>query len=390
MAESKGNSLVIKIVVVALWLALIVPGGMQLWAHRNYEEAVVLGPGVTEVKKLSDWAPYMKNSPNDVSIYVMDSGVPGGTMLVIAGTHPEEPAAVMSAVTIVENVVPTTGKILVAVRANKSASTVTRPGDAYPQFFSIDTDFGERTFRVGDRWTNPLDSWPDPEVYVHYPSKQLLAYMDVRNLNRTWPGRPDGMLTEKTTRAFIDLIRAENVDIFIDNHEAELEYSVISTIVAHQRAADVAAMASMMLSAMEFNMGMEFSPMLLHGLSHREVGDHTDALAFEIEVPEPFLDRVRGITDEALLLEGKDEFVMRAGEHGLLYEKIDENGWNIHERTGRTNSTIDQIVQMFAEFYPDKPITYENLPKRDDILANGLGHYLLDPAQAEAGKVVYE
>jgi|ADurb_Gel_01_Slu_FD_contig_41_2203760_length_7532_multi_9_in_0_out_0_4 hypothetical protein len=390
MADSKGNSLVIKIVVVALWLALIIPGGRQLAAHRNYEEAVVLGPGVTEVKKLSDWAPYVANTPNDCSIYVLDSGVPGGSMLVIGGTHPEEPAGVLSAVTIVENVVPTTGKIYVAVRANRSASTVTRPGDAYPQFFNINTDFGKRTFRMGDRWSNPLDSWPDPEVYVHYPSKQLLAYMDVRNLNRTWPGRPDGMITERTTRAFIDMIKAENIDIFVDNHEAELEYSVISTIVAHQAAADVAAMASMMLSAGEFNMGMEFSPTLLHGLSHREVGDHTDAYAFEIEVPEPFLDRVRGITDEALLLEGKDEFVMRAGQAGLLYEKIDENGWNIHERVGRTNSTIDMIVQMFAMFYPDKPITYESLPMRNDIVANGLGHYLLDPAQAEADRVVYE
>ncbi|OPZ63727.1 MAG: hypothetical protein BWY85_01547 [Firmicutes bacterium ADurb.Bin506] len=107
-------------------------------------------------------------------------------------------------------------------------------------------------------------------------------------------------------------------------------------------------------------------------------------------MPEPFLDRVRGITDEALLLEGKDEFVMRAGQAGLLYEKIDENGWNIHERVGRTNSTIDMIVQMFAMFYPDKPITYESLPMRNDIVANGLGHYLLDPAQAEADRVVYE
>ena len=53
-------------------------------------------------------------------------------------------------------------------------------------------------------------------------------------------------------------------------------------------------MASMMLSATEFNMGMEYSPKKLHGLSHREIGDFTRALVFEIETPEPFLDRVRG------------------------------------------------------------------------------------------------
>ena len=388
--SSTGSNLTMKLIVAVLWFAWMIPAGMQFAAHKDYLEPVVLGPGVTEVKKLSDWAPYLKGSVNDCNIYVLDSGVPGGTMLVLGGTHPEEPAGVMSAVTIIENTVPTEGRILVATRANRSASTVTRPGDAYPQFFHIPTAFGQRKFRNGDRWCNPLHSWPDPEVYVHYPSRQMLAYMDVRNLNRTWPGRPDGLLGERTAAAFIDLIKAENVDVFIDNHEAELEYSVISTIVAHQTAADVASMASMMLSAEQFPMGMEFSPMLLHGLSHREVGDHTQALAFEIEVPEPFLDRVRGVTDEALLLEGKDAFVMKAGEAGLLYERIDEEGWHIDERVGRTNSTIDMIVQMFNEFYPDKTITYDNLPLRDEIVANGLGYYLLNPDESDQDRVVLD
>ncbi|HOK70607.1 MAG TPA: succinylglutamate desuccinylase, partial [Bacillota bacterium] len=140
----------------------------------------------------------------------------------------------------------------------------------------------------------------------------------------------------------------------------------------------------------EFHMGMEYSPETLHGLSHREVGDFTDALAFEIEVPEPFLDRVRGVTDEKLLLEGKDEFVMKAGEHGLLYESIDENGWPIDERVGRTNSTIDMVITMFNEFEPGREIGYVNLPLRDEVVANGLGSYLLDPNSAAPDRVVFD
>jgi len=377
-----------RIIICVLWLALVIPGGYQLADHRSYMEPVALGPGVTEVKKLSDWAPYIEGTVNDANVYVLDSGVPGGTAVIIGGTHPEEPAGVLSAVTIVENCVPTSGRLIVLAHANRSASTVTRPGDAYPQFFSIATDFGVRKFRMGDRWTNPLDSWPDPEVYIHYPSKQLLAYMDVRNLNRTWPGRADGLLTERTCAAITDLIRRENADVFIDLHEAELEYSVISTIVAHQNAADIAAMVSMDLSASQFKMGMEYSPQTLHGLSHREVGDLTNALAFEIEVPEPFLDRVRGVTDVDLLLSGKDEFVMRAGQHGLLYEEIDENGWSVDERVGRTNSVIDAIIQMFSDFNPDRAISYDGLPGRDEIVANGVGRYLLDPSSAK--EVVYD
>ena len=50
--------------------------------------------------------------------------------------------------------------------------------------FTIPTGWGGQTFRMGDRWTSPLDQWPDPEVYIHYPSGQYLAYVDIRNVNR--------------------------------------------------------------------------------------------------------------------------------------------------------------------------------------------------------------
>jgi hypothetical protein len=384
------NPKMAKIVVVIAWLALVIPSAMQLYEHRHFKEPVVLGPGVTDVRKLSYYAPSLEGTASDCNIYVLDSGVPGATMLVAGGSHPEEPAGVLSAITIVENCTPSVGSILVCPRSSRSASTVTRPGDAYPAFFSIPTPYGERKFRMGDRWTNPLDSWPDPEVYIHYPSKQLLAYMDIRNLNRTWPGRSDGTLTERTCAALIELIEREDVDMFIDLHEAELEYSVISTIVAHQNAADVAAMASMTLSSEQFKMGMEYSPRTLHGLSHREVGDFTQALALEIEVPEPFIDRVRGITDEALLLTGKDEFVMKAGDHGLLYEEIDEKGWPIDERVGRLNSTIAMIVEMYNMMMPGKELAVENLPLRDDVVAKGVGYYLLNPASAPPDRVALD
>ncbi len=91
MVKSTGNNLAVKLVVALLWVAWIIPAGMQFAAHKDYMEPVVLGPGVTEVKKLSDWAPYLKGSVNDCNIYVLDSGIPGGTMLVLGGTHPEEP-----------------------------------------------------------------------------------------------------------------------------------------------------------------------------------------------------------------------------------------------------------------------------------------------------------
>ncbi|GAB4115564.1 MAG: succinylglutamate desuccinylase/aspartoacylase family protein [Candidatus Caldatribacteriota bacterium] len=382
----------VKIIALGITIVVLFLAGRAFYEHRYFKGSVVLGPGVTEVKTLGDYFPPLKGSINDCNIYILDSGNPGGTVMVIGGTHPEEPGAVLTAQILVENAQVEKGKLIVAIWSNKSASTVSRPGDAYPQFYHIPTEWGIKKFRMGDRWANPLDSWPDPEVYVHYPSKQMLAYMDIRNLNRTWPGKINGSLVERTCFAFMELIKKEKVGLFIDLHEAELEYPVISTIVAHQKAQEIAAMASMILTAMEFErpIGMEFSPPALHGLSHREVGDNSEALSLLFEAPEPFLDRVRGITDENLLLTGKDPFVMKAGEYGLLYEKIDEQGWTIEVRVGRHCSTILQVLQNYSEIYPDKDIIVSNIPHYAEVIKNGVGYYFHNPEEASTDRVVFE
>ncbi len=379
-----------RIAVLLIVAVIMVVTGLDFYNHRNYRETVVKGPAVVSVKKLSDYYAPMKGSVNDTNVYILDSGIPGGTGLIIGGTHPEEPSANLGAEIIMENAKLDSGKLIVVLRANKSASMVTRPGDAYPMYYEIPTNWGVKKYRMGDRWSSPLDSWPDPEVYVNYPSGQLLAYMDVRNFNRTWPGRTDGLITEKTSYAFIELIKKEKVDIFIDFHEAELEYPVISTIVAHQDAADIAAMSSMMLTATEFKIGMEFSPPSLHGLSHREVGDHSDAVSLLFETPEPFLDRVRGKTDVRLLLEGRDEFVMKAGEAGLLYEKIDENGWPIATRVARQVATTQMVLDTWSDFNPDKEIRMVNLPSYSELKDNGVGKYLKDPSSVSKEDLYYE
>jgi len=366
-----------KILFSLAGVALMLFAGISFYRIRHLKEPVVLGPGVTQVKNLSDYFKGIKGTINDSYVYMLEGENPGGTVLVIGGTHPEEPAARLAAWIFTENAVLEQGKLLVILSANRSATTVTRLGGAYPPDYTIDTPWGGQKFRMGDRWSNPLDQWPDPEVYIHYPSRQELAYIDIRNLNRTWPGRSNGTLTEKTCFAIIQLIKEENVDIAIDLHEAELQYPVISTIVAHQNGQDLAAMASMMISGTEgFDIGMENSPEALHGLSHREIGDHTDAISLLLEAPEPMLDATRGITNRALLLEGKDEFIVKAGKHGLLFEKMDENGWPIDKRVGRHCSTILQIIELW--------------PHYTEIIAKGTGAFLHNPATAPSNRIKYE
>ena len=380
-----------KILAMALGLALLVFSGISFYKSRHLKEPVVLSSGVTQVRKLSDYLAKIKGSTNDSNVYLLEGPKKGGTILILGGTHPEEPGARLTTWILTENAYVEQGRIFILNSSNRSATTSTRLGGAYPPDFVILTPWGGQKFRMGDRWSNPLDQWPDPEVYIHYPSRQQLAYVDIRNLNRTWPGRPNGTLTEQTCFALTQLIRIEKVDIVIDLHEAELQYPVISTIVAHEKGQDLAAMASMMISSGEgFSIGVEYSPQALRGLSHREIGDHTDAISLLFEAPEPFLDATRGRTTRSLLLEGKDEFVVKAGKHGLLFEKIDEKGWPIDVRVGRHCSTILQILELWSEENPEKIVTIKGVPRYAEVVEKGTGAFLRDPSKAKPKSVFYE
>ncbi|MGE5359561.1 MAG: succinylglutamate desuccinylase/aspartoacylase family protein [Bacteroidales bacterium] len=380
-----------KIAIAAIGLLLLGTSGYSFYQSRHFKEPVVLGPGVTSIRHLGDYFAGIKGSVNDSNVYVLEGKQPGATILVLGGSHPEEPAGRLSPWIMVENAQMTRGRLLVALSTNRSATTSTRPSGAYPAAFSIPTAWGERTFRMGDRWSNPLDQWPDPEVFIHYPSGQYLAYMDIRNINRVWPGRANGTLTEQTAYAFMELIKQEKVDIVIDLHEAELQYPVISTIVTHQRGQDLATMVSMMLTDVEgFKIGCEFSPKNLHGLSHREIGDFSPAISLLFETAEPFLDATRGRTTTEQLLTGKDEFVVKAGQHGLLYEKIDASGWPIAVRVGRHNSSVAQVMETWTEDHPDRPLEATNIPRYRDVIQHGVGYYLHDPSKAAQGRLAYE
>jgi predicted deacylase len=380
-----------KAAIAGLGLVLAVLAGLSFHRSRHLPEPVVAGPGVARVASLGDYFAPVKGTVNDAHVYILEGREPGGTVLLLGGTHAEEPAGRLASWIFAENAELARGRLLVVLTANRSGSTATRLGGAYPPDFTIPTPYGGRTFRMGDRWSNPLDQWPDPEVYLHYPSRQQLAYVDIRNLNRAFPGRPNGTLTERTCYAITELIRRENVDIAIDFHEAELQYPVISTIVAHEKGADLAAAASMFISSDEgFAIGVENSPKALRGLSHREIGDATGAISLLLEAPEPFLDATRGRTDRALLLTGRDEFVVRAGKRGLLFEKIDEKGWPIDVRVGRHTSTVLQILENWTADKPDKGVVVAGVPRYTEVVEKGTGAFLKDPRQADRSRLYYE
>lgn len=377
----------LKILFVGIALVLAFFGGREFYELRHYKETVVSAPGLTEVKMLSDYLSSLKGTWMDTPIFVYDSGVPGGSMLYMANVHPYEPATSLSAYIMMENIKVAKGKVYVIPQGNRSGSTTGMLGNAYPKFFSVPTAFGAKKLRIGDRGTNPLDQWPDPFTYVNYPSRQNLAYQDIRNMNRTYPGRENGTLTERASFAIMELIRKEKIDLSVDAHEASLMYPVVSTYVAHERSFDLAMMASMILTAGNFDMKCESSPKGLRGLSHREWGDYSDTLAILMETPEPFIDRVVGPMTEELFTVGKDEFLATAAKHGLVYSAYDpEFGSPLWYRCGRHLSGALEAVNQMNQFFPEKEIIVE-WPTFEQLKEHDCGFFFHDPAHADSGLV---
>ena len=296
---------IVKGVLVTFFFAMIIVGGTQLYRHRHFDVPVVAGPGVTKISLLSEYCPGLKGTTADTAVFFLEGKEQGGRVLLMANTHANEPEGFLAALIIIENAVVEKGTLIVIPEFNHSASRNTRPGDGYPLYYEIKTNWGKKKFRMGNRDASPLDQWPDPDVYIHFPDRQLLSYIDARNTNRTWPGRPNGPLMERVTFAALELMRREKVDLAVDFHGAETMFPVTNCIVAPEKSSKIATLTSLNVKAKEgFDNHVEPSPKNFRGLSHREIGDFSDTLPFLLEAPIPFLDQPTGPKTVKLLLDG--------------------------------------------------------------------------------------
>jgi len=352
-------------------IGIVIPA----FSARENPEVIKSGPGVTAVKQLSDYFAGVKNTAGDTEVYVLDSGKSGGTVMVLGGTHPNEPSGYLSAILMIENAKLTEGRMIIIPRANNSGFSHSDHMEGTPSYLKIQTAQGDRTFRYGSRATNPIDQWPDPDIYVHSGSGQTLAGSDTRNLNRAYPGRLDGNLTEKVAYGIVQIIKSEKVNMSIDLHEASPEYPVINAIVAHERAMDIAAEATMNLQMDGVDMRLEPSPAKLRGLSHREWGDATDTLAILMETANPAQGRLRGEMSGASVLNGRDPLYVQAGKIGRLFIPFDEQGHPIEVRVARHVASIIELVNVYNQKMPQK-VHIANLPTYEELIAKGMGAYL--------------
>ncbi len=356
--------------------AAIVYLAFQFLSMRE-AEPIYPGPGVTEIRMLSDWYPGLKNTAGDTEVYILKGEKEGGSMLVLGGTHPNEPASLVSAILIIENAVPREGTLYVIPRTNNSGMTHNDPQEASPMRFTVQTPNGERWFRFGSRATNPVHQWPDPEIYVHAASGQRLSGAETRNINRAYPGRTDGNFTEKMAYGVAELIRQEKIDVEVDLHEAAPEYPTINALVAHERAMPLASQALINMQIEGVSIGLEPSPKNLHGLTHRELGDYTDTLALLMETANASQGRLRGRTNAELVVTGVDKFYERAAAYGRLYVPYDENGHPLSQRVARHVTGVAQIAVAFQELELGN-LVIDGLPSYSEM-EHDIGTYLAPP-----------
>ena len=352
------------------------PGRSFREMHRP--EAIFPGAGLTRQKQLSDYFPPLKGTHGDTEAYIFQGSEEGGHVLILGGTHPNEPAGMITSVLLIENIRMGRGRVVIVPRGNASGFTHSDPQEGNPQRFAIPTRAGLRLFRLGSRLTNPVDQWPDPAVYIN-PAGQALSGNEVRNLNRCYPGRANGLLTERIAFGIMELIRKERIDIGIDLHESAPEYPVNNAIVFHENSSELAALALLELQAEGFDIRLEASPHNLRGLSHREWGDYAGLKAVLLETPNASHGRLKGKPSSSLIVDGKDKFYARASRLGWLFVPYGEEGIPLARRVAQHLAGLRALLNGLAEVEPDKRVEIEGLPSPSEVEQRGLGVFLHPP-----------
>jgi hypothetical protein len=376
MDKIKKNHLSATTLFFFAFILSLFSGASFLEMHKK--ESIHPSEGLTERRMLSFYFPELKGTPGDTDVFLFQGQKKGGNLLILGGTHPNEPAGFITALVLAENIKVSCGKVVIVPRANNSGFTHNDPQEGNPQNFFLETKEGRRVFRYGSRLTNPIHQWPDPAIYVN-PSGQKLSGTEIRNLNRCYPGKRKGYLTEKIAYGIMELIHREEIDLGLDLHEAAPEYPVINAIVFHPNSAELAAFAQMELQQYGFDLRLEASPANLRGLSHREWGDHAGIKAVLLETANASQGRLKGKPSLSLIVEGKDKNYAKASEIGRLFVHYPDEGIPLKRRVAQHLAAIVALIGCLEELEPEKIIDIQNMPSYSEVLNRGIGHFLHRP-----------
>ena len=108
--------------------------------------------------------------------------------------------------------------------------------------------------------------------------------------------------------------------------------------------------------------GLEASPESLHGLSHREWGDATTALAVLVETTNPAQGRLRGGRPRRCAVTGRDRFYVNASAAAACSVPFPDDGWPLDVRVARHLATVRELSAGLALVDPEHGVTIDGLP----------------------------
>jgi len=312
------------------------------------------GPGVTAIKRLSDYLPSLAKTPGDTPVYILDGDRKGGTVLVAGGTHGNEIAGMMAATLLVESARVSRGRLIVIPHMNNSAVSYGDPKRQAQSSITLETPSGRREFKCGSRLTrSEHQGEADPPKYRHPQSREELDGSEARNLDRAYPGKADGNLTERIAYAVVELLKKETVNIAFDLHESGPDSRLAWMVVANPKNIGVAAAAILSLDEAGIPMKLESSSESFRGLSHREWGDATKAQAFLVETPNP------GMV-----------------ENGQAADLVNDSRFPLAKRVGVHLSTLLAILDAYNEGSSADAVKLRDVPGLPQLLESGVGKFL--------------
>ena len=354
------KNLIITCAILVLALVITILTGVTYQKFKKYQ-AFFDTSKVTYIDHIGNYSPKLRGVGADTEVYVIagpDADVSADgigditncpSVLIMGGTHPNEPSGQLTATLFLENITVNSNTVIfIMTETNKSAYTYSYPQEASPMYYSLTTRTGAtRTFKFGTRATNNTDQWPNPDIYVTALGNKLSS-SDTRNLNRSYPGVINGTYSERIAYGVTEMIKKHDIKVVIDLHEASPEYVTINAVVYHQEAGSIAG-GVMMMNDYGVDIAINESPVNLHGLTHREIGDATDALVFLAETSNASQGKIRGAFKESLITyTEKDKFYEKARElteegNKILYGYPLE----ISERVARHSYTILEILYYY-------------------------------------------
>lgn len=348
------------VIIMTFCLIIILSQGREILKKREYDY-IKNGPGVSQVKMLSDYFEDLKGTPMDTRVYVLKGKEKGGNALILGGTHGNEIAGVVSAIYMIENVKVEKGTLFIIPRANESAaSTVKR--------FSGDEDYlyisKNRKIRIGARRSNIIDHWPQKNSY-RLKENIYLREDEARNLNRVYPGKRSGNNTEKLAFGVAELVRKEYIDMTFDLHEGRPRFGGLNSAIVSKEAMDIALETVLELEFEEFYLRVEGSGPGLHGIIHNELPKVSNTKVVLLETVNTAQGPMTGKVNNNLYLTGEDPVyakLKKMGKTSKLYRP-----YTLNERVARHVTSVEFFLESLGNFNERKKIVLEGLPPFEDI-----------------------